>query len=71
MCPPGLQGLHLLIPVVVEVGALFQLTKNSVSEFCNESADTHFTPVSGPQVPHDAPGLHLLVPGVSGVDDTF
>ena len=64
-------GLHLLIPVVGRVGGLFQLTKISVSEFCNESADTPFTPVSACQGPQDAPGLHLLVPGVGGVGATL
>ena len=53
------------------MGATFQLTKNYASGFCNRSADTPFTLVSAPQGPQDAPGLHLLVPGVGGVGATF
>ena len=39
--------------------------------FCNGSADTPFTPVSAPQGPQDAPGSHILVPGVGGVGATL
>ena len=39
--------------------------------FRNGSAGTPCTPVSASQGPQDAPGLHLLVPGVGGVGATF
>ena len=40
--------------------------KYNAQIFLNESTETPYNPVSGPQVLQDAHGQHLLVPGPSG-----
>ena len=68
--PKDAPGLQLFVLCVGGVGATFQLTNNYASGFCNRSADTLFAPASASQGLQDAPGLHLLVPGV-GVGTAF
>ena len=41
--------------------------KYNAQIFLNESTETPYNPVSGPQVLQDAHGQHFLVPGPSGV----
>ena len=49
------------------MGARSQPLKYSASRSPNESADTPYNPLGGPQGLQDAHGLPLLVPGVTGV----
>ena len=44
-----------------------QPIQNSSSGISNKSAATSFAPVSAPQGPQEAHGLHLFVPGASVV----
>ena len=60
-------GQHLLVPGPSGGVARSQTITNSSSGSANESADTPYNPVSGPQVLQDAHGVHLLVPGAGCV----
>ena len=54
---------------ILHLGARSRATKYSASGSLNESADTPYDPVCGPQVPQEAHGKHLFVPGAGSVGE--
>ena len=55
------------VPVAGGVGARSQSIRYSATGSPNKSANTPYNPVGGPQVPKEAHGNHLFVPGANGV----
>ena len=58
-----------MVPDGGGVGAWSNPVKDSASGSPNESADTPYDPVGGPQVPQEAHGKHLFVPGAGSVGE--
>ena len=68
--PQEAHGKHLFIPGGGCGGggsAMSKSIKYSASGNVNESADTPYDPLGGPQGPQEAHGKHLFVPGAGAV----
>ena len=63
----GGSKMHMAYPFWYMVPVVGVPIKYSASGSLNESADTPYDPVGGPQGPQEAHGKHLFVPGAGAV----
>ena len=59
----------IFLPINLQSFLYQKATKHFASGSSNESADTPYDPVGGPQVPQEAHGKHLFVPGAGSVGE--